>query len=326
MRRFATVLLLVLPTLTLCTRALAWDSPGHQQIADIAWSQLTPNAKKQVAAILAAGDAQFKPSGPSDAAVRSAFRRAATFPDFIKTHRDTSYEQEVQTLNDKFHATTDPLVSGNEKQFCKSWHYYDKPIRFSGAEPPVAQSNALAALTLARGELARLQQMPNPDRRMQAWWLAWIEHVTGDLHQPLHCTSSFASGQSDNGGNGFKLGIPDPAHPSGKMALHMYWDAGIDHVKKTEQMQGQEIRVDRVTTRWNAAGLVMSGSAEATNLDVMSWITDGAKAADDKVYKGITEGGTPDGTYNQTQEALCKRQALLAGYRLANVLNSTLGN
>src|SRR5690349_463271 len=36
--------------------AQAWGPVGHRQIADIAWSQLTPKAKRAVARILMSGD------------------------------------------------------------------------------------------------------------------------------------------------------------------------------------------------------------------------------------------------------------------------------
>jgi len=326
MRWRGTVLFCVLSVLMTGSQAYAWDSPGHQQIADIAWSKLNQNAKKQIALILGAGDAQFRPTGVGEDKARSAFRKAATFPDFIKEHRGTSYEQEVQSFNDKFHPVNDPLISPTQQTLCKSWHFLDTPIRFTGTPPARAKSNALAALTLARMQLSQLQQTPNPDRRMQAWWLCWIEHVVGDLHQPLHCASSFQTGHGDEGGNLFKLGLNDLVHPDRKMALHSFWDAGIDHAKKSEQALHLPITVDQVTARWNGDGLLPFNSPEATNLDVMSWITKGSELADQKVYSGIAVGGIPDSPYKSAQESLCKRQAVLAGYRLANLLNGMLGN
>ena len=116
----------------LTSPALAWNSTGHEQVADIAWPRLTQQTKNRISDILmAAGDATFRQVGNSSAARRNAFRIAATFPDFIKTH-SSSYDSVIPGMNHLWHPETDPLVSPHEKEKCKSWHYYDTPIRFSG--------------------------------------------------------------------------------------------------------------------------------------------------------------------------------------------------
>lgn len=325
MRWIATVVLSTLPLALVGSQAQAWNSPGHEQVADIAWSKLNADAKLEIGKILAKGDPEFRPTSASEAAVRSAFRKAATFPDHIKNHQDTIYEPLVTSLNKKFQPQNDPLISPSQRSRCKSWHFLDKPIRFSGPEPKIPKSNAVAAMALARQELATLQGASNPDRRMQFWWLAWIEHVVGDLHQPLHCTASFEFGDGDGGGNTYKLGIPSPFDPTEDMSLHSFWDSGIDHVKQAEKDQGKPIRVDLVTARWNGEGLLSLTSPEAKNLDVKSWVNAGAKLADQKVYEGLVPGGVPDGSYRLRERTVCKQGALLAGYRLANILNGILG-
>ena len=95
------VLLVLLAVLTLSnTRAFAWDETGHQQIADIAWTRLNDKAKKEIAAILMAGDAQTRPASESEADVRAAFRKAASFPDFIKFTKTTVY-QDILELDEQ---------------------------------------------------------------------------------------------------------------------------------------------------------------------------------------------------------------------------------
>ncbi len=54
----------------------------------------------------------------------------------------------------------------------------------------------------------------------QAWAIAWLAHLVGDLHQPLHCTArKLPDGQSDRGGNGVKY---DGSN------LHAFWDNLFD--------------------------------------------------------------------------------------------------
>ena len=313
----AAVGLSVMAVLLTGSHARAGNSPGHEQVADIAWSQLTPQTRQQVGAILAAGDPQFRPASANEADVRRAFRKAATFPDEIKTNEHTLYESQVKAFNQQFDLQG---VAVSQRVRCKSWHFLDKPIRDSGHHAPKdAESNANAALTLARKELSQLQGAPalNRDRKMQFWWLSWIEHIVGDLHQPLHCTSSFQFGnQGDGGGNDFALATG---------SLHSFWDSGIDHAKYAEGAQGKPTGVEQVTARWNGEHVFSLTSPAAKNLNVLSWIDAGAKEADKSVYEDIVPGAAPDAQYQSRHRSICKRGAILAGYRLANLLNAALG-
>ena len=42
--------------------ACAWDSPGHEQIADIAWTMLDSKTKTEIEVILKHGDPKFAPA------------------------------------------------------------------------------------------------------------------------------------------------------------------------------------------------------------------------------------------------------------------------
>ena len=99
---------LIVVALGLAMRASAWDDTGHIQVADSAWTQLNSRAKQQIAAILAKGDSRFRPHGNSEAAVRDAFRRAATFPDVIKSNRNTIYESMIPQMNRLFFVSAPP--------------------------------------------------------------------------------------------------------------------------------------------------------------------------------------------------------------------------
>jgi hypothetical protein len=305
--------------------ALAWNSPGHEQIADIAWTRLSNKTKQEVREILLAGDANFKPANNSTTSVRSAFMRAATFPDVIKHDHTTIYESMVVSLNPMWHPETDPLVSDRERDRCKTWHYYDTPILFTGAKPAVAKSNAIMAFHLIQDRLTELEQESVKDRREQAWWLCWIEHLTGDLHQPLHCTSSYKSGESDHGGNDLKLGLTDPKPPHDPLALHFYWDEGIDNAKQADRARGLSTGVHDVADRWSSDPALKPSAADIAIWDPAVWIKAGSDLAAQSVYTSIQPGGIPDSTYNAAQEQICKKQAVLAGYRLAALLNDILG-
>lgn len=317
--------LIVIALTLLCMphTAFAWDANGHEQIADIAWTRLNARAKREIYAILAAGDPNFRPKTDSDADVRRAFRLASTYADVIKGDRTTQYESLIEPMNRRFQPNFDPKTRDREAFLCKTWHYYDLPIRVTGAMPEIRESNALNALNEAIGQIYVLE-LGAQDRKMQCWWLYWIEHVTGDLHQPLHCTSSYEFNPAgDAGGNLYTL--VDPTNPDRTMRLHGYWDGGITRAVEAESLGHLPDDVEKVTQQWTHNAALTPSTTDARNLDVMSWITAGAHLADQYVYTGIRPNTAPSADYIKAAVALSERQAVLAGYRLANILNATLG-
>ncbi|MBS1713020.1 MAG: S1/P1 nuclease [Armatimonadetes bacterium] len=304
--------------------AHAWLGRGHEQIADIAWTQLSDGAKKEIAAILKAGDAPFQPAGDSEKDVRAAFRSAATWADWIKEHKDGIYEPEIKVWNARFQPGHQEDDTDRESHRCKRWHYFDVPIDFQGATPGVEGSNALIALTSARYEFAILGRQDPKDRKTQCWWLYWITHVVGDLHQPLHCVSSYKfDPRGDAGGNFFKLGIGYPDNPDRMANLHFFWDQGIENAIAADKAKGESDSIEDVSQRWSkTAGPV---STDVENMEFATWIAAGAKNAQGLVYTGVDKDGKPSDAYRAKQADFCRKAATLAGYRLAREIELGLG-
>ncbi len=312
-RRFASLLVLA-PTL-----ALAWNAEGHRQIADIAWTRLTPKTKAAVMRILVNADAKFADNGVDEKTSRAAFRQLSVMPDVIKGDKETKYEPYIDAFNKTWLPNPDPKNREHERS--KTWHYYDVPIRFSGAEPKVDESNALNAITKAQSELGAMNAK-NDNSLLASWWLGWIEHIAGDLHQPLHCVSNYEHNheEGDAGGNGVKLGVN--GRNGRPLALHAYWDEGIDHAKEAEGLVRGATSIEATTVRWTQESKALPAEVRAKDLNVLDWIKDGAKLADKFVYgPQVKSGYEPTPQYEAAHQELCKRQAILGGFRLAEMLN-----
>ena len=310
--RFLPVLIAFAPSLL-----FAWGADGHKQIADIAWTKLTPSAKAKLAKILDAGETSFRVVGGD---VRDSFRSSSTFCDYMKGKTDTIYEDIIPSMNSRFNPNIASI--GREGERCKTWHYYDVPIRFTGKTPEIDPSNAAAAVNLAVSELSKLNGKGLADAKMACWWVYWIEHVVGDLHQPLHCVSSYEySATGDAGGNKFKLTSPDGDRPTN---LHSFWDGGIGRAIGEDREKGKDPNVEKVSARWTADGSLNPPADAVKDLDPMSWIRAGARLADRMVYGSMKSGDKPDMQYMYQQSGTCRKQAVLAGYRLAAILNKAL--
>ena len=310
--RFLPLLVVLVPSML-----FAWGGDGHKQIADIAWTKLTPTAKAKLAKILDAGETSFHVVGGD---VRDAFRSSSNFCDYIKGKTDTIYEDIIPSMNSRFNANIASI--GREGERCKTWHYYDVPIRFTGKTPEIDPSNAGAALNLAISELSKLNGKGLSDPKMACWWVYWIEHVVGDLHQPLHCVSSYEfNATGDAGGNRFKITSPDGDKPTN---LHSFWDGGIGRAIGEEREKGKDPNVEKVSSRWASDSSLTPASDAVKDLDPMNWIKAGARMADRVVYGNLKPTDRPDMQYLFQHTATCRKQAVLAGARLAAILNKAL--
>src|SRR5205814_8107842 len=68
-----------------------------------------------------------------------------------------------------------------------------------------------------------IEQLKNPDVSSadKAVALAWLEHLVGDIHQPLHACSRFSPAypKGDRGGNLFMV-----KYHGNITNLHLFWD------------------------------------------------------------------------------------------------------
>src|SRR5581483_5683764 len=102
-----------------------------------------------------------------------------------------------------------------DKLMHKYWHFIDMPYPDGpGREPKVP--NALTEIKLLTQAIGS-QKSDN----IKSYDLVWLEHLVGDVHQPLHATSRFTTNHpnGDQGGN-LVYFCEKPC----KDELHAYWD------------------------------------------------------------------------------------------------------
>lgn len=285
----------------------AWDSEGHMQVAEIAWHHLTAASRARVSTLL-----KLNPNYPSwianvPAAKRKqvAFVMAATWPDFIKTAAGYT--------NDSDTAPPVPASSQNigysDHLQHRYWHFIDTPFSTDGTAlvQPVAP-NASTQIELFTAAIAS-----DASDDIKSYDLVWLEHLVGDVHQPLHATSRFSADlpEGDRGGNSVTL----CASPC-KNELHAFWDNQPGTSKKP-------------TTAIAAADkLGAAPAAQAAIADDRVWITESFEAAKQFVYSSPVGPGAGPYTLTAAYKSRAKTQAKarieLAGVRLANLINADL--
>lgn len=295
--------------------AQAWDGTGHMLVAQIARDRLNDKARAKVDALAAQLDNNGVPyNGVS----------LACWPDDIKDKNSKSPHQ---------------------GQF-KPWHYIDIGCSTNDpdvlAHPPELTATSGDVVT-ALNHCVELIKEKKTDALVpsEAVALALVEHFVGDIHQPLHTTARYNPNpkptdkyKDDAGGNGVSVAnLADT--PWGKN-LHTFWDEAY-----RRHYENGEVKAMPALSETNALGSAemkewlkrLESSAPAKpdlHFDVKAWVLETHEIACAQVYGTL---GEPYGArdiklqekYVNDSVQLARRQIVLAGYRLAALLNELYG-
>ena len=266
--------------------ALAWGPQGHRTVGAIADRLLTPAAQAEVLRLLQNDRDKFDaPSGR------------------------TTLEA-VSVWADELHGTPGAR---------SSWHYDDVPICGSEEKArycPDGQCNTEQLKRLI-GVLGDARAPPR--ERDEA--LKWVVHLVGDIHQPLH-----AADNGDHGGNLVPVAL-EGVHTRGSENLHRAWDNDlVQLVLHARNRQQPPPDIDALAAEASSlAQQVGQGSPE-------SWSRESNNLARNVAYHyaGFACNSRPagvvvlDAAYLDDAELVVRERLLLAGARLAALLNRAL--
>ena len=343
MKKTIAVVIATCTVLSLCGAqpAAAWWAPGHAIIAMMAYRQMKPATRTAIDDLLKQHP-DYKswltelPANVTDAQRGEyIFAIASTWPDRIKDARDASVSVKFFNPGDKRNPPPQPYPSAPalypDLQIHDTWHYLDIPISLDGKlRTPPAEESILTAIPTCRGNIAA-SYLPGSYR---AYYLCWLTHLVGDIHQPLHATGRFteATPNGDAGGNGVRFQSDgSPAQPRN---LHAFWDgllgSGPDPTRYNTLQNGWTELNATLETITSAAPRLLAGydSTTRSSTDEGLWLRESFSVAQQVVYTFADPAVAPasDGTYPQpdaTYRALSVRtahqRAAIAAHRLAAV-------
>ena len=305
------------------TQADAWNGRGHMIVAAVAWSHLTPATQARASALLSQNPnyADWTNGVAPGQKDQIAFVMAATWPDYIK--HASGYQNDGEDPTDPGAAQN---IGYSDHLMHKYWHYIDVP--FSPDGTPLVQPKVPNARTQIEAFRSAIASTTASDD-VKSYDLAWLEHLVGDVHQPLHATSRFTHTfmQGDQGGNLVCLGTTLATTSSGqkkcRTELHAFWDDALG--LQTKNASDPENAVKAIAV---AASLSAADPTKAADADDEHWIDESFQTAQSVVYKTpIKKGMGPyklTATYQAKARKIAKERAELAGERLAHLLNDNL--
>jgi hypothetical protein len=286
----------------------AWDLFGHHVVGAVAWETLSPSTRLAACELLQKAPLDsdlpgLMPPGerPLDARCRELFIKAQGWADLVR----------------------DEVWSNRKERYDHpEWHYVNHFWTPGPAGPrPLPELGTLGELSTRLEESisrAASAKFPAPERAVA---LAWVLHLTGDAHQPLHSSGRVTPQEpkGDRGGNDFALA--DLESPN----LHALWDSILRRARRQSHGESYFRWVSRVAGEVADAHPRASLAQETGIESPAAWSKEGASIAMRSAYPDYLERNAPvPKRYEEEAFWIARRQAALAGYRLALVLEKVL--
>jgi hypothetical protein len=303
------------PVAALCAIALspsissAFGDEGHEVVALVARSQLTPTAAAAVDRLLATDKNPLK---MRDGGMTSdSFERQATWADYYRDAQRASGVTPERIHSYAWHFVDIELQGGSLDTACFGFPSAPAGTPASQGPDPDCVVNKIEQFT---AELAS-PSVPDEEKLLA---LKFLMHFVGDIHQPLH-----ASDNLDHGGN------KEQAVALGRTAaLHSHWDttfvSAIGAAPGTQNTDAHAIaatlRTPSATERANWLGTPRP----------RYWALESFALAQSYVYgplPALSTVGTKQvyvlsSTYSGNATKVIADQLDKAGYRLATILNA----
>jgi hypothetical protein len=307
--------------------AFAWNDEGHMAVAYLAYQQLLPKARERVTALLKLNPYYARwlaaiPQGTPKADVdRMIFMIAATWPDQIRS--DPEYMDDgPNNGNSPDGPDSSRNIGYADRMRHKYWHFIDLPYSQDGTRlPPVPAPNAETQIAAFRAALGS-----GASDDVKAYDLAWLEHLVGDIHQPLHAATRVSTSMPDGDAGGSSL--PLCTRPCSD-SLHLFWDRLVGSQSAIEAPSAQTDLATKLRSAESAARALPAPDARlAGKMSETTWVQESFDAAKKYVYvEPIGPGSGPftiTAVYFETAKRVARERVALAGARLANLINTEL--
>jgi hypothetical protein len=290
--------------------AWAWNATGHEAVARIAWEKMKPQTREKLIALLmqAPPDADLASLLPQDSRPlaerqRDLFLLAATWADIVRS-------DEFPERKKKYHHSL--------------WHFTNffwkqqNGMAVDVTELQPDKSNIVERLKFLQDDI-----VTNPDAAQRALDLAWILHLVGDIHQPLHTSARVTETEpnGDQGGNLFKL-TPQGTRREDERSLHGFWDNILNESIKRKKNETDLAYANRVAARIMNDYPAKKIKTPMKPGDYAAWAQEGLSAAKTNIYPSwLKRFQPPPDKYRKQSQRIAEPAIALGGYRLAAMLD-----
>lgn len=273
-----------------------WNSTGHMIIAAIAYDQMSTELQLKVRDILREHPLyevwmEEMPEGFNEGAFLMI--KSSRWPDQIR-RSDDPYDH-------------------------PEWHYVNFFIHREDGTIDTTREDPDNDIIFGIGKSIEYLKSSDPETR--AAYLAWLNHLVADIHQPMHCASvtSEAYPEGDRGGNRHWVKTDEEA-----IKLHFYWDMLPGRIADPNDLKNAVVRL---TSNFPDTDYSLDQS-----LNQFDWAVESLNIAYEKAHDQLrlpvaytpADAKPLTAEYNAMAQEVYKERVMQAAYRLKIVLESVL--
>ncbi len=286
MKRRGLLLILVVVCCLVSQPALGWGSRGHELVGQVAQNRLAKTSPEALKRALLL----LRSTNARDGKCRP-----------VEPERSFA---DVANDPDNFRQIELALVT-------RDWHF----VNISITDPVYEQVRDCANGDCVVRRIERMIEILGDDKREacdRESALIYLIHFMGDLHQPFHTGfGRLDNGDPDLGGNRIKV-ILDGEEKN----LHSVWDSGlIERTKRTNETWLARLNTNVLADR--DPNPLAAGS-------VVDWTNESHRLRIDRHLKSQDPPLVLDDAYITTSTAIIEERLLLAGLRLARLIEEAL--
>lgn len=269
----------------------AWWDMGHMAVAQIAYKELKPEIRKHMDLYLDVVSLPFP--------YHADFISASVWADDIKEEGISAFY---------------------------TWHgsgypYDPENILSPKKRQEIVQKIQGNDIVWAIQQCMKTLRDPKASLWAKGFMLRMLIHIAGDIHQPNHCTTlySYKFPEGDRAGTQFKISGSEYG------TLHSLFDSAFGQVNRRPErpMTGEDKNyldhlVSYLKKRYPRGSLQTLLKKQQIN----EWRQETYNLGVEFVYASIKLGDKPSEKYMKEGKEITGRQLALAGYRLADLLNS----
>lgn len=294
----------------------AWDDTGHKLTGYIAWQQMSADVREKVIKILLSAPEDshlsvFYLQGSRSEAAKNLelFMIATTWADIVR-------DRNFKVRYDKYHHS--------------NWHYADTFWTVENGKIKILENpNTEGGKAVEKlYEFEKILKDANASNADKAIALAWILHLGGDIHQPLHTSARVTElePKGDQGGNLFSLSPKDTPRNQ-QVNLHWFWDSivGRNIERKNDACDSDYLTPIAMEMMKNYPVSRFKTTLNLDNFDF--WQQESFRIASNELFPtSLIRFEMPSENYKKNAYRTAQQQIALAGYRLGGLLNQILGS
>jgi hypothetical protein len=228
---------------------------------------------------------------------------AATWPDII---RDRNFETRYK------------------KYAHSNWHYTDTPwTEKDGRVQQVALTGEGGQALDKIIEFIKLESSGTASDAEKGVAIAWLEHLIGDLHQPLHASARITDKEpkGDQGGNLFLI-TPEGTPHDKQENIHWFWDSIVVRADPNDKDECDGDYIDPIAHDIMKKYPFSKMEARLALGDPEQWKRESFEIASTKVYPpDLKRFEMPSEDYKKAAMKIAQERLALAGYRMGALFN-----